>query len=29
MTPAEFIAKWKRVTLTERSARQSHFNDLD
>ena len=28
MTPTEFIAKWKPVTLTERAAAQSHFNDL-
>lgn len=28
MTPADFIAKWKRSTLTERSACQQHFLDL-
>jgi type II restriction/modification system DNA methylase subunit YeeA len=28
MTPLEFIAKWKPVTLTERSACQQHFLDL-
>ena len=28
MTPQEFIAKWKPVTLTERSACQQHFLDL-
>ncbi len=28
MTPAEFAAKWKGSTLTERSASQSHFSDL-
>ena len=28
MTPADFIAKWKKVTLKRRSASQSHFNDL-
>jgi hypothetical protein len=28
MTPQEFIAKWKPVTLTERAAAQSHFLDL-
>ena len=28
MTPHEFIAKWKPVTLTERSACQQHFLDL-
>ncbi|MCX6911422.1 MAG: class I SAM-dependent DNA methyltransferase, partial [Verrucomicrobia bacterium] len=28
MTPAEFVAKWKPVDLSERSASQSHFNDL-
>lgn len=28
MTPLEFIAKWKASTLKERSASQSHFNDL-
>jgi type II restriction/modification system DNA methylase subunit YeeA len=28
MTPAEFIAKWKAVDLTERSAAQQHFLDL-
>jgi len=28
MTPDQFIAKWKDSTLKERSASQSHFNDL-
>src|SRR4051794_4830578 len=28
MTPEQFISKWKAVQLTERSASQSHFNDL-
>jgi len=28
MTPAEFVAKWKPVDLSERAASQSHFNDL-
>jgi len=28
MTPAAFIAKWKKVTLSERSACQQHFLDL-
>ncbi|WP_210267748.1 class I SAM-dependent DNA methyltransferase [Rhizobium ruizarguesonis] len=28
MTPDQFIAKWKHSTLKERSASQSHFNDL-
>lgn len=28
MTPHEFIAKWRNVELKERSASQSHFNDL-
>ena len=28
MTPQEFIAKWKHVTLSERSAYQQHFLDL-
>jgi hypothetical protein len=28
MSPAEFAAKWKGSTLTERSASQSHFSDL-
>ena len=28
MTPDTFIKKWKAVELTERSASQSHFNDL-
>lgn len=28
MTPAEFVAKWRGVELKERSASQSHFNDL-
>lgn len=28
MTPAQFIAKWKRSTLSERSACQQQFLDL-
>lgn len=28
MTPAEFINKWSNVELKERTASQSHFNDL-
>jgi hypothetical protein len=28
MTPQEFIAKWKKVDLSERSAAQQHFLDL-
>lgn len=28
MTPTEFIAKWRAAELKERSASQSHFNDL-
>ncbi len=28
MTPGEFISKWRVVELKERSASQSHFNDL-
>ena len=28
MTPHEFIAKWQRANLTERSAYQQHFLDL-
>lgn len=28
MTPAEFIKKWSNVDLKERTASQSHFNDL-
>jgi type II restriction/modification system DNA methylase subunit YeeA len=28
MTPQEFIGKWRHVELKERSAAQSHFNDL-
>lgn len=28
MTPQEFVAKWRGVELTERSASQSHFIDL-
>jgi SAM-dependent methyltransferase len=28
MTPQEFIAKWKRANLSERSAAQQHFLDL-
>lgn len=28
MTPQEFLNKWRHVELTERSASQSHFNDI-
>jgi len=28
MTPKEFMAKWSKSELKERSASQSHFNDL-
>jgi type II restriction/modification system DNA methylase subunit YeeA len=28
MTPHDFLAKWRNVELKERSASQSHFNDL-
>jgi hypothetical protein len=28
MTPDEFITKWQGVELKERTASQSHFNDL-
>lgn len=28
MTPQEFLSKWRHVELKERSASQSHFNDL-
>ena len=28
LSPQEFVAKWRGVTLKERSASQSHFNDL-
>ncbi len=28
MTPPEFIAKWAKVTLSERAASQGHFIDL-
>lgn len=28
LSPQEFVAKWRHVTLKERSASQSHFNDL-
>lgn len=28
MTPQEFIAKWKRAELSERSAAQQHLLDL-
>jgi type II restriction/modification system DNA methylase subunit YeeA len=28
LTPQEFVAKWRHVTLKEKSASQSHFNDL-
>lgn len=28
MTPKEFIDKWRQVELNERTASQSHLNDL-
>jgi hypothetical protein len=28
MTPHNFLTKWRHVELKERSASQSHFNDL-
>ena len=28
LSPQEFVAKWRHATLKERSAAQSHFNDL-
>jgi type II restriction/modification system DNA methylase subunit YeeA len=28
LSPQEFVAKWRKVELKERSAAQSHFNDL-
>ncbi len=28
MTPQQFVAKWRKVSLTERSACQQHFLDL-
>ena len=28
MDPHDFLAKWRHVELKERSASQSHFNDL-
>jgi hypothetical protein len=28
LTPQAFIARWKKSTLSERAAAQSHFNDL-
>ncbi len=28
LTPQEFGAKWRHITLKEKSASQSHFNDL-
>jgi type II restriction/modification system DNA methylase subunit YeeA len=28
LSPQEFVAKWRKVELKERSASQSHFNDL-
>jgi hypothetical protein len=28
MTPKEFIDKWRNVELKERTASQSHFNDI-
>jgi hypothetical protein len=28
LSPQEFVAKWRKVELAERSASQSHFNGL-
>ncbi len=28
LSPQEFVAKWRQVSVKERSAAQSHFNDL-
>jgi hypothetical protein len=28
VTPQQFVAKWRKVALTERSACQQHFLDL-
>ena len=28
LSPQQFVAKWRHATLKERSAAQSHFNDL-
>lgn len=28
MTPHDFLSKWRNAELKERSASQSHFNDL-
>ena len=28
LSPQQFVAKWRHATLKERSASQSHFNDL-
>ena len=28
LTPQDFVSKWQHVELKERSASQSHFNDL-
>ena len=28
ITPAQFVAKWSKVTLPERAASQEHFIDL-
>ena len=28
ITPQQFVAKWRHVTVTERAGSQSHFNDL-
>lgn len=28
ISPRDFVAKWRPVTLKERAAAQSHFNDL-
>lgn len=28
LSPQEFVSKWRKITLKETSASQSHFNDL-
>ena len=28
LTPQEFVAKWRRASLTERASAQSHFIDI-
>jgi hypothetical protein len=28
LSPQDFVAKWRHAALKERSAAQSHFNDL-